>query len=347
MRRTRSRSPFQGERKDEQDNHESEDYEPVELDNQTKVFELTNELLNVFCNAFDVDGWIASAESVPEMHTALVHVKRWVCARDALRTVQTQPDLRNFELAVVALTSFICKSESDSDTDSEFELSDTCYDEQNEPTKTDETNKTDEMDEEQTGELDDYLRLLGVCESVRVVKLNKALECARIQCPKPPLSVVCTFLLMNKRCTCLPSMSKELVDAAVHSVTVIGSDACAAINATLSFYTIEHSWPTLSQFGEYCYKQHTQTTDPVRFYKEEEFAVRTPNLRNLKPSQTLEDVDCLLCGQVVCANHQAFFLSCGHVFHGDAFECLDGSGILTWLETNKRCPTCRSEVIIL
>jgi rubrerythrin len=127
---------------------------------------------------------------------------------------------------------------------------------------------------------------------------------------------------------------------------VIGSDNCEAILAVRTYYQIEKNWPTAESLNEYMDRQAMQTHDPERFFEEEKFAVRTPGLERLETVPTEEVFQCPICGEHVQCGIGSVRLPCGHAFHGIAAECLNGANILTWLHENKRCPVCRTEVLI-
>jgi hypothetical protein len=266
--------------------------------------------------------------------------------------------VRDFEVAVAALVSFVDSSFHEDDDDEGDEGEDLDDDDEEEAsdayelccdTSSDEEERVSDRRTCMRDPCFAYLHAHGANVSAARFRHLTRFRTAFADFPEgsePSMSEVCAAMLGNLECECLDAepLRHTWVEAAVRALLDAGSDKCDAIVATRSFFTIERRWPALAELQEYAGRQRMQSGDPDRFYQEERFAVPTPNLQNLHPTPAEADSDCTICGHTVKAGSACYLLSCGHQFH--ASDCLDGENVLTWLGGNRRCPVCRVEVVV-
>jgi hypothetical protein len=323
-----------------------------------QILGLMSRVLNFFSNEDpdDGQGWLVHAQQFYEMQDVVTAYSRWRRVREVLRADPCEENLREFEVAVAALVSFVDTSFHD-DEDEEDEEDDDDLDEEEPSDSYELCGDTSSDEEERPGDhrvcardpCYAFLHSQGANVSPARFRHLTRFRMAFADFPagtEPTMSDVCTVMLRNLECECLDAepLRHTWVEAAARSLLDAGSDKCDAIVATRSFYMLERRWPVLAELQEYAGRQRMQTGDPERFYQEERFAVPTPNLQNLLPTAAVEESDCTICGHLVQAGSACYLLSCGHQFH--ATDCLDGENVLTWLSKNRRCPVCRIEVVV-
>jgi len=62
---------------------------------------------------------------------------------------------------------------------------------------------------------------------------------------------------------------------------------------------------------------------------------------------TVSNIDkqtCSICQEDI-ANQPAVKLDCNHYFHAEDKDCCETGTIFTWFQNNKKCPTCRAEIL--
>ncbi len=306
-------------------------------------------------NPDDGAGWMQHAERFPELQDMVIAFKQWRRVREILCSMTDEAPVREFEVAVAALVSFIdCsihedegdeedeEDEEEEDDDDASEAYELCCDTSSDDEETKEVERACARDPCYT-----YLHTLGARVTPASYKHLTRFRTAFADQPDHNavnLRDVCLSMLQNLDCVCLDEepMLHAWVDATEHALIHMGSDKCDVIVASRAFFTLERRWPTLTELQEYVGRQRMQSGDPERFYREERFAVPTPNLHRLVPTPALIDSDCSICGHLVSSGSSCYLLSCGHQFH--AADCLDTDTILNWLSTNRRCPVCRVEV---
>jgi hypothetical protein len=300
----------------------------------------------------DASGWVECAERYPELQDMVNAFRQWRRTREALRASSDEDPVRQFEVAVAALVSFVdCSVHEDEDEEDEEDEEDDEDDEEGFDLCCDTSSDDEEtLELQETCERDPcyrFLIALGANVSpVNYKHLTRFRTAFADQEDPSSLHEVLTSMLQNLDCSCLDeeSMLHAWVDAAAHALVHIGSDKCDVIVASRGFFTLERRWPSVEELQEYGSRQRMQSGDPDRFYREERFAVPTPNLHRLVPSVAATDSDCAICGHVVAAGGPCYLLSCGHQFHAE--DCLEGETIVNWLSGNRRCPVCRLEVAL-
>lgn len=319
-----------------------------------QVLEIMSRVI-MFFSADDPDdatGWVQRAERYPELQDMVNAFRQWRRTRDALRAHAAEDPVREFEVAVAALVSFVdCSVHEDEDDEDEEDEED-----EEEDTESNDLCCDTSSDDEETEELVDacekdlcfqFLHAIGANVSVSNFKhLTRFRTAFADHEDRASLNDVLKSMLQNLECACLDEepMLHAWVDAAAHALVHIGSDKCDVIVASRAFFTIERRWPTAEELQEYVSRQRMQSGDPDRFYREERFAVPTPNLHLLVSSVAQTDSDCAICGNMVVAGGPCYLLSCGHQFHAE--DCLEGETIVNWLKGNRRCPVCRVEVAL-
>jgi hypothetical protein len=309
-------------------------------------------------NPDDTEGWMQHAERYPELQDMVIAFRQWRRVRDTLLTTSDEAPVREFEVAVAALVSFIDCSIHDEDDEDDDE------DEEDEDEAEDDASDAYELccdtssDDEETKEVEracvrdpcyTYLHTLGARVTPGTYKHLTRFRTAFADQPDRNavnFRDVCLSMLQNLDCACLDDepMLHAWVDATEHALIHMGSDKCDVIVASRAFFTLERRWPNLTELQEYVGRQRMQSGDPERFYREERFAVPTPNLHRLCATTAQSDSDCAICGHLVLTGNPCYLLSCGHQFH--AVDCLESDSIMNWLSANKRCPVCREEVAL-
>lgn len=319
-----------------------------------QILEIMSRVI-MFFSADDPDdaaGWVERAERYPELQDMVNAFRQWRRTREVLRSHCDEDPVRQFEVAVAALVSFVDCSvhEDEEDEDEEDE------DEEDEDEDSFDLCCDTSSDDEETEELQDtcardpcyqFLHALGANVSAANFKhLTRFRTAFADHEDGASLNDVLQSMLQNLDCACLDEepMLHAWVDAAAHALVRIGSDKCDVIVASRAFFTLERRWPSIEELQEYVSRQRMQSGDPDRFYREERFAVPTPNLHRLVSSVAATDSDCAICGHVVTAGGPCYLLSCGHQFHAE--DCLEGETIVNWLSGNRRCPVCRVEVAL-
>jgi len=315
-----------------------------------------------FFNMDDPDdgaGWVQNAERYPELQDMVIAYRQWRRVRETLRATVEEAPVREFEVAVAALVSFIdCSIHDDEEEDEEDEEEDEEDEEADDASDNYELCCDTSSDDEETKEVEQacvqdpcyqYLHTLGAQVTPANYKHLTRFRTAfadHSDASSVSLRDLCLAMLQNLDCACLDDepMLHAWVDATIHALINMGSDKCDVIVASRSFFTLERRWPTMPELQEYVGRQRMQSGDPDRFYREERFAVPTPNLHRLLATPAECDSDCAICGHTVLTGNSCYLLSCGHQFH--AVDCLENDSIINWLSANKRCPVCRVEVAL-
>jgi hypothetical protein len=343
------------------DSDSDEDLEPATEPNERglQILGLMSRVMHFFSvgNEDDGQGWLQRAEQFHELQDTVTAFRQWKRAREALRAIVSEDHVREFEVAVAALVSFVDSTLHDDDEDEGEEGDEDDLDEE-EPSDTYElccdTSSDDEervVDQRSAARDPCFAFLHSQGANVSAARFRHLTRFRTAFGDRPngcdtTMEEVCADMLRNLECECLDAepLRHTWVDAAVRSIIDSGSDKCDVIVATRSFFTLERRWPSMPELQDYAGRQRMQSGDPERFYQEERFAVPTPNLHNLSATRAEQDSDCTICGHLVTAGSDCYLLSCGHQFH--ATDCLDGASILTWLSGNRRCPVCRVEVVV-
>ena len=306
----------------------------------------------------DGEGWAQHAERYPELQNMVIAYRQWRRVRETLCATAEEALVREFEVAVAALVSFIDCSIHDEDEEEEEDEEDEEDEEADDVSDAYELCCDTSSDDEETKEVEQacvqdpcyqYLHTLGAQVTPATYKHLTRFRTAfadQSDINSVSLRDLCLAMLQNLDCACLDDepMLHAWVDATIHALIHMGSDKCDVIVASRSFFTLERRWPTMTELQEYVGRQRMQSGDPDRFYREERFAVPTPNLHRLLATSAECDSDCAICGHAVLTGTSCYVLSCGHQFH--AVDCLESDSILNWLSTNKRCPVCRVEVAL-
>lgn len=313
----------------------------------TQIDALMSRVVRIFSTdePDDGEGWLECAQRFPELQDMVTVYQRWCAAREAVRAVAEESLVRELEVTVASLMSFVDMAmhdeEDDDDDDEEDDFSEAsaelCCDTSSDDDEADPSCERDPCYS--------FLHALDANVSPARFKHLERFRTAFAGRPDGTMREVCMFMLENLECVCLdeePSMLHTWVDATEHAILSAGSDKCEVIVATRAFFMIERRWPTLPELQEYAGRQRMQSGDPDRFYREERFAVPTPHLERLAASVAQQNSDCSICGSLVEAGSTCYVLSCGHQFH--AVDCLGEETIRTWLSVNRRCPVCRVEV---
>jgi hypothetical protein len=341
--------------KPESSSDTSEDLEdeedPATASRGVQILALMSRVVRFFSADEPDDGaqWLESAQEFPELQDMVTAYHKWRTARNALRDMAEEGPVRDFEVAVAALMSFIDVSmHEDEDDEEEDDEDDEEDDDDPEELCCDTSSDDDEADS--SCEQDPcfaFLHSVGANVTRARFKHLERFRTAFAGKPDATLREICMAMLQNLECVCLdeePSLLHTWVDATVHAIVSAGSDKCEVIVATRAFFTLERRWPTLAELQEYAGRQRMQSGDPDRFYREERFAVPTPHLDRLVSTPAQQQSDCAICGHLVEVGANCFLLACGHQFH--AVDCLGEDSIRTWLNMNRRCPVCRVEVAL-
>jgi hypothetical protein len=302
----------------------------------------------------DGSRWLECARRFPELQDMITAYQRWRTARNALCALTDEGPVRDFEVAVAALMSFVDMSMHEDEEEDDDE-----GDEQDESDDVDDSEESAELccdtssDDDETSDSCEqdpcfiFLHSLGANVTPARFRHLERFRTAFAGRPDGTMREVCMFMLQNLECECLgeePSLLHTWVDATAHALISGGSDKCEVIVANRAFFTLERRWPTLSELQDYAGRQRMQSGDPDRFYREERFAVPTPHLDRLVSTPADHASDCAICGHLVEVASECYLLSCGHQFH--AVDCLGDQNIRSWLSMNRRCPVCRVEVAL-
>ena len=102
---------------------------------------------------------------------------------------------------------------------------------------------------------------------------------------------------------------------------------------------------SLAALGDLHHNLASITHDSDRFCREHRLHVPTPGLGTLCAIENdVDDRNCSICQHMINKGSFMYQLPCGDCFH--ATSCLGTDGILTWLQSNKKCPNCAQEVCL-
>jgi len=152
------------------------------------------------------------------------------------------------------------------------------------------------------------------------------------------------------QCPCLLEFPRAQVVAAIEHLVIDmqSTVACAVVISILEFHALERRYPSTEQLSEFLSNSRHLSQDPDHYCNEKKHALPTANLHLLERVKLDKEDTCSICREdMECAKEVFRLPNCRHVFHADAAECLGGdASILTWLEKNRKCPNCNTEVCL-
>lgn len=123
---------------------------------------------------------------------------------------------------------------------------------------------------------------------------------------------------------------------------------CDEIYFHYEFCSLEHRDPnSLGELESYITRVALSMLNPEQAFPASSSSnpVASSTLDRLR--STVSNVDkqtCSICQEDI-VNQPGVKLDCNHYFHADDKDCCETGTIFTWFENNKKCPTCRAEIL--
>lgn len=167
----------------------------------------------------------------------------------------------------------------------------------------------------------------------------------------PTLDEVIEYLFENK-CHCMYIYEDERCKSLIRHFFILGVDpSCSMVRIAMEFYILNNSFPSLDEIANTSERMQDFYNNPVEFHQEDKVLIGVSNLDKLpvfkmdKNEFKSDDVvACSICQEDINEGQEYVKLNCKHMFHHTKADCLEGGSIINWLEKNKFCPNCKSEV---
>jgi len=123
---------------------------------------------------------------------------------------------------------------------------------------------------------------------------------------------------------------------------------CVEATHCILYEQLQHCLPSPQELDNLIERSMRMSEDPEQFFMDDKIYVPTENLEKLKEETPInKDVYCVLCQHEFAEGQTCYTLTpCGHQFHSNGDDCLDGSSIIDWLSEHKTCPMCKVEIVI-
>ena len=166
----------------------------------------------------------------------------------------------------------------------------------------------------------------------------------------PTANDIARHLVSNKPCPCLLTLEMSRASRAIlHAVLEFRTSSCDIVQLIYTYDMHEGRLPTIGELEDLAANEAHMLNDTDDYCLNKKHALPTSNLHKLLPQKLTADSDCsICCSEIRHKTQLAYALpSCTHVFHASPNDCLgEEASILRWLEANRTCPNCKTEVVI-
>lgn len=119
---------------------------------------------------------------------------------------------------------------------------------------------------------------------------------------------------------------------------------CEEISIVYAYYMYAKRLPTIDELEDFTLRMDEMHIDQAAYEEENRVTlyVDITGYRQQEDAETGEH-KCGLCQSDIEKNKSVYRLPCGHVFHADDDDCLEGT-VQCWFNKNVKCPMCRADI---
>ena len=124
---------------------------------------------------------------------------------------------------------------------------------------------------------------------------------------------------------------------------------CEETELCSQFYVINKTFPSKEEMIEFYRNILEFSHDPEEYYQKDKKHIPVSNLDKIQIKIYDEEKEecCSICQENIIKGQKYIELPCGHMFHGDDKECLEEASIISWMEKEKHCPNCKTEIKLI
>lgn len=159
-----------------------------------------------------------------------------------------------------------------------------------------------------------------------------------------------TEYYMNKSCLCVQDIEPETRKRFLtHHISLYGRlPYCIETETSMMYHAIHNEFPSEEELNNTFQRTYEFGMNPEEFHAKDKKIIPVANLDKMKSDVMQECKDyptCTICQSQIEKGEKYYKLKpCNHYFHAD--NCLGECTIINWLSKNRKCPMCKTEVVV-